>query len=229
MIESPSLQLLRRELLDPRRDAISEFEKRFSSEIESFLFHLHLAFTRLEALGELRAIEPVRPGMQEEDLPLEDRRYIWVQLFLHAALNNLLVSTHFLISCYLVPAGNLMRHFGESVAMAVLCAHQQAGIFEEFLHQGQKYPVQKALDQLRRRRIREMLKLNSEAVERLDSITKWYDSYSHSSRLAVQSLVVLGKETGIIVGSQFDEGKEDAYTKEMAVRVSDVLPANWSI
>src|SRR5690242_15037331 len=52
-----------------------------------------------------------------------DPRTAMVATFCYTAVNSLLTSLHLLVSGLVVPSGNLMRHYGEAVAMALLCSH----------------------------------------------------------------------------------------------------------
>ncbi len=132
-----------------------QFVQHFQSEIDKFILSLTRAYRRLQ---EMQARVPY------------DKRSAWVDHFLFAAFNSLLTSFHLLISGFSVPAGNLMRHYGEAVAMAFLLSHRQINTFEVLEREPRRYPVHKALDLVKRTRNAKLLGIDGKGWEEFSKI-----------------------------------------------------------
>ena len=155
-----------------------------------------------------------------------DRRSAWTESFLFYAFNSSLTSCHLFISGFPIPAGNLMRHYGEAAAMALLCSHHAIDVVKRLDKDLEKFPVDDALQLARKKRNAELLKINSNAWKDLEDITKWFNKYSHSSVFSIATLWMFSKPSTFIVGSGFDEDKKESYRRQLQLRVSSmtVLP-----
>ena len=79
----------------------NHFVQNFGAEIEQFIKAISLVYERINKL--------------EGGVP-QNMRSAWAWMFLYNAFNNLVTSFHFLISGFVVPSGNLIRQFAESIA-----------------------------------------------------------------------------------------------------------------
>jgi hypothetical protein len=147
-----------------------------------------------------------------------DIRAAWVEAFLFNAFNCLFTSCHLLISGFQVPAGNLMRHYGEASAMSLLCSHHAIEVVRQLDRDPRKYPVHKAVHRVRR--YAKALKIRSEGWDTFEAISKWYDQCSHATAFSLATQAVLGSPGQVVLGGEFDEAKRAAYRKELALRVS---------
>lgn len=155
-----------------------------------------------------------------------DIREAWVEKFIFSAFNNSFVSCHLFISGFMVPAGNLMRQYAEASAMALLCSHHSIDVLKRFHQDPTKFPVQDAVQLVRKRRNTDLLKINAQGWASFEAISKWYDKYSHASYLTFADQIVFATPGSIILGGKFDDGKSEAYRKELGLRVSAMEQLN---
>jgi len=80
------------------------------------------------------------------------KRSATTEAFLFAATNSLVTSLSLLVTGRIVPAGNLMRHYGEATAMALLCCHKQIPEYERFHSSPERYPIHKAMNRVATKR-----------------------------------------------------------------------------
>jgi hypothetical protein len=148
-----------------------------------------------------------------------DQQAVALELLLHSAINSLLVSTHHLVSGYPISSGNLMRHFTESVAMALLCLEPKLGVLTRFIEAESQYPVHTAPTKLRQKSVRAALKkrigFDPTAWETVLKISELYDEYSHASQLSLASHLLLDEENLFILGSEFDPAKREFYRSDL--------------
>ena len=138
---------LRAVLLGDNADVRAQFLNHFGEMINDFLSHAVRAYGRLQAFG--RGV-------------VLDRRAAWSEAFLFSAFNSSLTSCHLLISGLPTPAGNLMRHYGEACAMALLCSHRAIDVLQRLDANPAGFPVDSAVQTVRKRRNSELLRLNTE-------------------------------------------------------------------
>ena len=205
--EDLSVEDLRGVLLGDNADVRAQFLQHFGQVLDDFLSGAVRAYGRLQAFG--RDVAP-------------DRRVAWSQAFLFSAFNSSLTSCHLLISGLPIPAGNLMRHYGESCAMALLCSHPAIDVFQRIEADARRFPVSSAVQTVRKRRNAELLRVNTDAWSVFQSITKWYDAYSHATVFSLATQAQLSDRGRVFVGAGFDEFKLDGYRKELAIRVSSM-------
>lgn len=148
-----------------------------------------------------------------------DIRAAWVEKFVFTAFNSLFVSCHLLISGFLVPSGNLMRQYAEAYAMALLCSHHELDVLRRFDKDPGRFPVHNAVQLVRNRRNMRVLNINARGWASFETISKWYDHYSHASVLSLATVAVLKTPGSLILGGEFDDGKREAYRKELRLRV----------
>jgi hypothetical protein len=187
----------------------AEFRKHLGTEVEAFVAGFTDVYRRYETM--------LPPGD-------EDYRAAWVQAFFYSALNSLLVSTHLLVSGYLIQSGNTMRQFAEGLAMGLLCSHPLIDVFGRFQKAPKQFHTHKALDIANRKRNRRLLDLNAEGWKKLMKITSFYDQYSHVSALGVASIQLFSVEGAVVLGSEFDTEKREMYELELRRRSSATGP-----
>ncbi len=183
------------------------FTRDFADLLQQFLDESERACGRVLAFG--RGLRP-------------DLRAAWTEAFVFSAFNSSLTSCHLLISGFPIPSGNLMRHYGEAIAMALLCSHHAIDVAQRFDQAPTKFPVHNAVQLVRKRRNTELLKINAQGWTSFETIAKWYDDYSHASALSLVTQTMLGKPGGRILGGEFDDRKRAGYQKELALRVSSM-------
>jgi len=191
-------------LFSGNEDTRQKFLQYFGSEIDNFASEIVRAYNRLQEM-------PPR-------VPY-DKRSAWVDEFLFAAFNSLLTSFHLLISGFSVPSGNLMRHYGEAMAMALLLSHRQINAFD-LLEKDFRFPVHKALNIVKRKRNAELLRVSEQGWEKFIEITSFHDQYSHPSVFAVASTHIFSLPGSHQVGGEFDLEKKDSYQKEIRLAIS---------
>src|SRR3989442_832986 len=147
-----------------------------------------------------------------------------LELFFHSSINAVLCSTHHLVSGFPIAAGNLMRHYTESVAMALLCVEPSLGVLEAFTSHRRNYPVQKAPTKLKQKRVRASLEkriaFDHRAWETVLEIADLYDQLSHASGLALAHQLMVNTDNAMIVGSEYDPAKREAYESDLRRRVT---------
>lgn len=192
-------------ILSTNEDVRNHFLQYFSVEVNNLVSTLRGVYDRMQEM-------PARVR--------HDRRSAWSDEFLFTAFNSLLTSFHLLISGFSVPSGNLMRHYGEAVAMALLLSHRQIDTFDLIDKDPQKFSVHKALDLVRRKRNARLLGINGPGWRKFEELTSFYDQYSHPSVFAVSSGHSFSSPGYRQIGGEFDTAKLDAYRKEINLRIS---------
>jgi hypothetical protein len=202
-----TIEDLRGVLLGDNSDVRAQFLSHFGQLINDFVSHSDRTYDRLRAFG--RAVAA-------------DDRAAWTEAFLFSAFNSSLTSCHLLVSGFPIPAGNLMRHYGESCAMALLCSHHAIDVFQRINADPAKFPVDSAVQTVRKRRNAELLRVNADAWSVFQSITRWYDTYSHATVFTLATQAKLSERGQAFLGGGFDEFKLDGYRKELTIRVSSM-------
>lgn len=183
------------------------FQKHFADLIQQFLDEAERAYGRVHSFGRgLRA----------------DLRAAWTEAFVFSAFNSSLTSCHLLISGFSIPSGNLMRHYAEASAMALLCSHHAIDVAQRFDQAPTKFPVHRAVQLVRERRNTKLLRIDAPGWAAFEAIAKWYDQYSHASALSLATQTMLGEPGGRILGGEFDDDKQAEYRKELRLRVSSM-------
>jgi hypothetical protein len=197
-------------------DVQGEFLSNYSAEIEAFLASATATLDVIQALQ--------NKGLSDEP------RTAWAEAFLFMALNSLVVSFRLLISGLPVPAGCQARHFGESVAMALMIAHRDLDVFERFHAKPLEYPVQKAIHKANRRKVRKVLDLDQDGWSGLMEINGFFDLMAHASAFSAAAVNHLDGTERRFLGAGFDDGKRELYEKMMTLltsasdRLREVVP-----
>jgi len=138
----------------------SRFHEVFPDLIQQFVDQSDRVFGQLRSFG--RAL-------------IRDLRAAWVETFVFSAFNSAFTSCHLLLSGFPIPAGNLMRHYAEASAMALLCSHHAIDVVKRLDEDPTKFPVQKALQLVRKPRNVGLLKISAQGWASFEVISKWYD------------------------------------------------------
>jgi hypothetical protein len=185
------------------------FRKHFGEEIERAIQILGDAYTSFQTL---------------ESAVFLDERTATVQMFIHVAIGSVVASIHHLVSGYPIAAGNMMRHFTEATAMALMCSDESTGIYQRYIADQNAFPVHKSPEMLRRKPIKKALKaslsFDSEAWETVLDIAKLYDTLSHVSPTTLGFHMLFTEGGGLVVGSEFDPEKLSEYRSDVSRRRS---------
>lgn len=183
----------------------ARFREAFPDLIQQFLDESDRVCTELRRFGDTLA---------------RDVRAAWVEAFVFSAFNSSFTSCHLLISGLPIPAGNLMRHYAEASAMALLCSHHAIDVVTRLDAEPTQFPVQKALQLVHKPRNTALLRIDGKAWKSFEAISKWYDDYSHASVLSLATNTMRAAPGCVILGGEFDDGKMAQYRKELKLRVS---------
>lgn len=185
---------------EPRQHFISEF----SSQIDNF------------TKGFKRAVE----AFLNLKLDVTERTQRLTTVWLNNCLSSLYVSTKLLIHGYTLPAGNLMRQFGESIALALLCCTERLQYACQIDECKTTFAYHKAVEYLRKKNVRQALQLDSSGIETLQQVGKYYDDYSHSSYVSAGWAYDFSNGNKYYFGAVFDPIKSDLYEQEFETRIS---------
>lgn len=141
----------------------------------------------------------------------------YVRLYLHSALNNLILATHFLSAGYLQPAGNQVRSYAEASAMALLLLLPDE--WSAFDRARQRYKAHEALHRVlrgkNRKRLRELVSLDRDRWEAFVEVAKFYDHHSHAGMVSLASHLRLDTMSPIL-GGEYDPAKRDEYQADLS-------------
>jgi len=187
---------MREIVFDDNSESRSAFEAALSDEVHSAILALSNSYCAYQDV-----CSSMPPG----------KRSAVVFGFLHVAYNSLIGALQLLMSGYLAPAGNLMRHFTEGTAMMLLCAERTNGALEKDEKQGMNYPFHQVLSTLAKARTREAIGLDRKEWESFMNVSKFYNAHSHASDLAVSANIMVDTPGMVVLGGQFDSGKLEQY------------------
>ena len=192
-------------VLSDNKATRDKFLSAFPNEVDAFIDGIVQVFDHLAELD-----NKMRKG----------ERAAWVQMFLFSSFNSLLTSFHLLINGFLIPAGNLMRSWSESLAMAILCSDAQIDIFDKFKANPAHFSVQKAPDIVMRKNNARILNIDKQGWKKFLEIRDFFSKYSHATAFALSSMTMIQVAGQLFIGSEFDNGKINEYRKEMRLRIS---------
>jgi predicted metal-dependent hydrolase len=145
-----------------------------------------------------------------------DERRAHVSALIHAAITLHILSLKLFLSGHIVAAGNLFRQVIESIALALLYSGKSLDVLACFMED--KYSGNVAVRDVQRHA--EKLSLKGDALEVLRNSQKFYDKYSHITKMTIAIGMSFEQQGGLYVGASFDRGKIDAYVKEVEGRTS---------
>lgn len=182
----------------------SEFLKQYPEQIERAEQGIAKAFEGLAVFH--RTLEP-------------NLRNAWIESFLYSAGYSLVAALHHLVSGYPIATGHMLRHFIESMAMALLCADEPSQVFESFTAEPRTYNVASAPTKLRNRKIRGRLEnligFDATAWEIILKHHGEYSARSHSTQLTIAFQNMLDTDNLRVLGAEFDPAKDAAYQSDL--------------
>ena len=194
------------ELLGPPTEVMRQYLVHFKGDAHTFIARL----TEAAKIWEQYEVVAVKHEKQKAELE-------WSAAYFLNAVNATLVSTRLFLSGYIVPSGNQARHALESLAFGVLLCFPRTGTFQAW-KQGHDIEY-KALEQLAKKASH--CGVNKQNAEALKKQAKWFDKYSHPSRLALAGVVLKpGQQGGWNLGALFVDEYLPQYRKEMENRIS---------
>jgi hypothetical protein len=125
------------------------------------------------------------------------------------------------LSGHVVAAGNLSRQVIEAIATALLSSGKDLTVLDRFIED--RYSTKHAVRDVQRKW--ESLNLQKDGLAALAESEDFYHLYSHMSKMTVAAVTSFAQDA-FYVGASFDEGKTDAYDKEIQTRLSlaEVFP-----
>ncbi len=187
-----------------------QFIEKYSAEIEQFVVLMTYAFEEWSRVDKILTKKKTEPDA-------------YITALLYTALHSHVVSLKLYISGLLVASGNTQRYVYECVALAFLLSRPSLGVVEKYMND--KYSPTKAVRDVVRNH--ETLKLDREALKTLESSIKFYDKFSHPTRLSLGGAIYLSGNGGqIIFGGAYDKDKEFAYAKEFKSKIgfAEIFP-----
>jgi hypothetical protein len=115
-----------------------------------------------------------------------------------------------------IAAGNLFRQVLESIALALLCSGKELDVLKRSMED--KYSSNDAIRDVLRHY--EKLSLKGDALEVMKKSQEFYHKYSDVTKMTIAVAMSFSQKGALYVGASFDDGKLDAYKKEIDGRVS---------
>ena len=145
-----------------------------------------------------------------------DEKIAHVSALVYSAITLHILSLKLILSGQTIAAGSLFRQVVESIALALLCSGKDLRILQRFMDD--KYSSHDAVGDVLRNA--KTLSLNGEALRALRESQRFYHQYSHITKMTIAIGMSLSDQGSLYVGASFDDGKIEAYTKEVHRRVS---------
>jgi hypothetical protein len=191
---------IKREITEDIQEVRDYFLRHFGLKVDEFAQLMSVAFLKWREID--------APGY-------EDERKAYVSALVHGAISLHILSMKLLVTGYLVAAGAIQRQVLETIALAALCSCKHLDILDRFINN--KYSSQNSVrDAIRHAKT---IRMNSDAFEVLWKSREFYHGYSHPTKFTIASQVSFSSQS-LYVGTSFDEGKIEEYTKEMGDRVN---------
>jgi hypothetical protein len=145
-----------------------------------------------------------------------DERRAHVSALVYVAITLHVSSMKVFLVGQTVAAGNLFRQVLECIALALLCSGKELDVLKRFMED--KYSSKKAIHDVLQHH--KKLSLKGDALEVMRKSQDFYHKYSHVTKMTLAAAMSFSQEDGLYVGASFDDGKLDAYRKEINLRVS---------
>lgn len=179
-----------------------KFESKFKPEIDEFISNMQNAHKEFVFLD-------------KNTNGNEDKAYFSSLIFW--SFSALLHSLKILCHGYQIPSGNLMRQCIEAIAFCIYATDKSNKSIEKF--KNGKISTNKSVEKLNNRKIQSKLGINKEAVSTMINAKKFYDNFSHPSKMTIASTISFETQD-VYVGASYDVQKEYLYEKEFNFRVS---------
>ncbi|WP_133718430.1 hypothetical protein [Methylocaldum gracile] len=194
-----TLDTIRRELASDDAVVRAEFLSHFTPQAEEFANHM------ANAVRNWRTLDAEVEG---------DENRAYVSAWAYAAISLHIASMKLFLSGQMVASGNLFRQVVETIAIALLCSTKELNVLERF--KADKYSSKNAVRDMLRNSDR--IGLIKDALASFERSLEFYHKYSHPSQFTLATCMSFSGD-GLYVGASFDDGKMDAYQKEIAGRV----------
>jgi hypothetical protein len=191
---------IRTETTGEIQEVFERYLEEFGEEVGEFIEHMSIAFMSWQTLDS---------NVQG------DEKKAYVSASVYNAITLQILSMRLLLLGYGVASGNLQRQVFEAIALAFLFSGKSVGVLERFMRD--EYQTMSAMKDVVE--YSDILHLNREGLEALKKGRIFYHNYSHPTKMTIASYVSF-QELGLYVGASFDEGKVEAYRKEVEGRVS---------
>jgi len=191
---------IRTEVTGDSREVFESFLEHFGDEVDQFIGSMSTAFMNWQALDS---------GVKG------DEKKAFVSASVYSATTLQILSMRLFLLGYEVASGSLQRQVFEAIALAFLFSGKSIGVLEKFM--ADKYQTMNAMQDVIKHAAQ--LHLNEDALDAIKKGRKFYHNYSHPTQMTTATYVSF-QDQGLYVGASFDEGKIDAYRKEIAGRVS---------
>jgi len=183
------------EIVSDDSDVRAKFLEKFKPQAEEFSDAMAKAVT----------------AWRELDAKVEgNERLAYVSALVFTALTLHIQSMKLFLSGQPVAAGNAFRQVLESIALALICSAKHLNVLDRFIKD--EYSTNDAIRDVLRHA--EKLGLIEDAVRSLSEAKDFYHKYSHPTKMTIASVMSFSEE-GLYVGASYDEGKLEAYTKEL--------------
>jgi len=152
----------------------------------------------------------------------EDERRAHVSALVYVAITLHVSSMQVFLAGQTVASGNLFRQVLECIALAFLCSGKELNVLKRFMED--KYSSKKAIHDLLQHH--KKLSLKGDALEVMRKSQDFYHKYSHVTKMTLAAAKSFSQKGELYLGAAFDDGKLDAYKKEVNLRVSlaDAFP-----
>jgi hypothetical protein len=198
---------MRRIIVGSEPEVAEQYQRHFRAETDLAIKILAEAYSEFQRLGRQVAQEP---------------RCATVQLFVHVSINSVVTSMHHLVHGYPIASGNMMRHFTEAIAMAMLCADERTGVYARYQANRAHFDVDSASDLLTRKVnkkfLTQSLGFDSDAWSTVRKQVKLYNKLSHASGPALGYQFLFDVTGGLVLGAAFDPAKVDYYRSDLVRR-----------
>lgn len=199
--------LVRRLLVEDGRVIRDMFREELGDTLEDFVSAMASA---LQASGEF-------------DLFAKgNENYEKIGWFIFSAVQGHLIAMRLFLDGFLVQSGNAQRQVLESIAMAVLCSKPELGVLERF--DEDKYSSNKAIRDLIKHS--KALGVNRNAIDEIKKGAKFYDDFSHPSKMTIALYQSEAEPETSYIGGIFDPAKLKEYRIEAnsRVKIAKMLP-----
>lgn len=190
---------IKEELFSCDKTIKKKFQEKFHFEIDDFCVNYKKAFDLLVSFKR----DP------------NNNRHIYIEMFLISAFNYLLFSMKLLVSGQLVPSGNLVRSFCETISVALLCSSDKINVFEHIINNPSKVSYQKMPDKLNNKENKKILGIDRMEYGLDKDVIKFYHKYSHGTLFANLSFYNITEDNSPCIGNFYGPGKEQMYKMEI--------------
>jgi hypothetical protein len=175
----------------------------FSSEIEKVIQYIYSAYDAYKKIENTFKREP---------------RGSYVVAFLFNSIHSLIDSVSLLISGYLIPSGNLVRHSIESLAMAILISNKQLDVFGKFATDPDKFRTNQSLSLIESNKSK--FNINTNGWAKFKEMRDFFHMHSHPSGLSLLNFMRKTSSGWVVkFGADYDPKKKEIYLKEIQGRI----------